>query len=159
MMLSFNLNFKLPTRNTIKNFIIKSFEKRKNLIKNYIKNIPGKVSITTDLWSSLKNESFLGITIHFVDENWVLRHFTLDILKFEGSHTGQSISDKIYDILSLVNKTISMTTDNASNAILSAKILETKLEHEFIHYQYVAHILNIIVTAKLDTIKVLIKKF
>ena len=69
MISSFDPNFKLPTRNTIKNFIIKSFEKRKNLIKNYIKNIPGKVSITTDLWSSLKNESFLGITIHFVDEN------------------------------------------------------------------------------------------
>ena len=124
MISSFDPNFKLPTRNTIKNFIIKSLEKRKNLIKNYIKNIPGKVSITTDLWSSLKNESFLGITIHFVDENWVLRHFTLDILKFEGSHTGQLIADKIYNILmkfSLVNKTISMTTDNANNAVLSAK--------------------------------------
>ena len=59
---------------------------------------------------------------------------------------------------SLVNKTISMTTDIASNAVLSAKILETKLEHEFIHYWCVAHILNIIVTAGLDTIKVPIKK-
>src|SRR5207248_3279746 len=118
MISSFDPNLQLPTRNTIRKFIIKSFEKRKNLIKSYIQNIPGKVSITTDLWSSLKNESFLGITIHFIDENWMLRHFTLDIFKFEGTHTGQSIADKIYQILlefGLDNKTISMTTDNASN--------------------------------------------
>ena len=87
MISSFDPNLQLPTRNTIRKFIIKSFEKRKNLIKSYIQNIPGKVSITTDLWSSLKNESFLGITIHFIDENWVLRHFTLDIFRFKGSHT------------------------------------------------------------------------
>ena len=161
MISNFDPNYQLPTRNTIKNFIIKSFNERKNLVKNYIKNIPGKVSITTDIWSSLKNESFLGITVHFIDENWMLRHFTLDIFKFEGSHTGQLIADKIYEILvefGLESKTISMTTDNASNMVSCAKILESKFEHTFIHYQCVTHILNIIVIAELNTINTSVKK-
>ena len=161
MISSFDPNFQLPTRNSIKKFIVKSFEKRKKLIIEYIKKISGKVSLTTDLWSSLNNESFLGITIHFIDESWVLRHFTLDILQFKGAHTGQSIADKIYEVLvefGLENKTVSMTTDNASNVILSARILATKFDHEFTHYRCVAHILNIIVTAGLNAIKVPIKK-
>ena len=91
----------------------------------------------------------------------MLRHFTLDIFKFEGTHTGQSIADKIYEILvefGLENKTISMTTDNASNMVSCAKILESKFEHTFIHYRCVVHILNIIVTAGLNTINAPIKK-
>src|SRR6266498_5898705 len=43
MILNFDPKYQLPTRNTIKNFIIKSFNKRRKNIKNYIKNISEKV--------------------------------------------------------------------------------------------------------------------
>src|SRR6266542_1745459 len=147
---SFDQNYQIPSRKTVKNFIINSFEKRREIIKNYIKNIPEKVGLTTDIWSTIKNEGFLGITIHYINENWILKHFTLDIFQFKGSHTGEAIAKEIYKVLvefGLENKTISLTTDNASNMVACAKILESKFEHTFIHYRCVAHILNIIVTA------------
>src|SRR6266542_2992991 len=80
--------YQILDRGTVKNIIMKEFEKKRELIKNIIKNISGKIFLTTDIWSSLKNESFLKITIHFIDENWNLKHFTLDIFQFKGSHTG-----------------------------------------------------------------------
>jgi len=163
MILKFDSKHQLPSRNTIKNYVIKLFNKQRENVKNYIKNIPGKISLTTDIWTSLKNEGFLGITIHFINEEWVLKHFTLDIFKFKGSHTGQAIADEIYRVLSefsLENKIIAMTTDNASNMISCARNLSVKFEHNstFIHYRCVAHILNLIVTAGLDVIKEPIKK-
>ncbi len=162
MILKFDPKYQLPTRNTIKNFIIKSFNKRRENIKNYIKNISGKVALTTDIWTSLKNEGFLGVTLHFIDENWVLRHFTLDIFQFKGSHTGEAIANEIYKILvefELEHKTIALTTDNASNMISAARHLRAKFEHNtFIHYRCVAHILNIIVTTGLEIIKLPVKK-
>jgi hAT family C-terminal dimerisation region/Protein of unknown function (DUF 659)/Domain of unknown function (DUF4413) len=162
MVSRFDPVYQIPTRNTVKKFIKKSFDRRRNKIKEYIsKNIPGKVSITTDIWSSIKNEGFLGITIHFIDKNWVLKHFTLDLFRFKGSHTGQSIANEIYKIIEefgLQNRVISMTTDNASNMTACAKALENKFDHTFIHYRCVAHILNLIVTAGLNVINTPIKK-
>ncbi|CAB5364352.1 unnamed protein product [Rhizophagus irregularis] len=161
MISKFDPKHKLPTRNTIKNLVVNLFKKRRENIKSYINTILGKVSITTDIWSLLKNEGFLGVTIHFIDNEWLLKHFTLDIFKFKGSHTGLAISDEIYKLLkefNLENKTISMTTDNASNMVSCARELSLKFCHIFIHYRCVAHILNIIVSSGLDIIKEKIKK-
>ena len=149
--------YQVPSRETIKKAIIKSFEDRKTVVKNFIKNIPGKVALTTDIWSSLKSEGFLGITIHFIDENWILRHFTLDIFRFKGAHTGQAIADEIYRIIiehELQLKAMAITTDNGSNMVSGANILKAKLAPNiFTHYRCVAHILNLIVMAGLNIIK------
>ena len=154
--------YQVPSRETIKKAIMKSFEDRKTVVKNFIKNIPGKVALTTDIWSSLKSEGFLGITIHFIDENWILRHFTLDIFRFKGAHTGQAIADEIYRIITeheLQLKAMAITTDNGNNMVSGANILKAKLAPNiFTHYRCVAHILNLIVMAGLNIIKNPIKK-
>jgi hypothetical protein len=69
------------------------------LIKNYLSKISSKISLTADFWTSLKMKSFMAITIHFIDKDWKLQHFVLDIFEFKGSHTGEIIADKIYDFL------------------------------------------------------------
>jgi len=50
-----------------------------------------------------------------------------------------------------------MTTDNGSNMVLDAKLLKSNLTNTFIHYRCVAHVLNLIVTAELDVVKIHIK--
>jgi hypothetical protein len=153
--------YQVPGRKNVKNVILKQFEKKRERIASFIKNISGKVALTTDIWSSLKFESFLGITIHFIDENWVLRHFTLDIFRFKGSHTGQAIANEIYKVLvefGLETKTIAITTDNGSNMVLGARTLKSTLTNSFIHCRCVAHVLNLVVVAGLKIVKEHIKK-
>ncbi|CAG8591184.1 4212_t:CDS:2, partial [Scutellospora calospora] len=80
-------------------------------------------------------ESFIAITIHFIDNQWKLQHFVLDIFQFKGSHTRQNIADKIYNLLEefeIDTKVIALTTDNAHilNLVVSArlKFLETPIK-------------------------------
>ena len=153
--------YQVPGRKNVKNVILKQFEKKRERIASFIKNILGKVALTTDIWSSLKFEGFLEITIHFIDENWVLRHFTLDIFRFKGSHTGQAIADEIYKVLvefGLEKKTTAITIDNGSNMVLGARILKSTLTNSFIHCRCVAHVLNLVVAAGLKIVKEHIKK-
>jgi hypothetical protein len=52
-----------------------------------------KISFTIDAWTSLNNNSFLGITAHWVTENWELKSFLLDFIKLEGSHSDANIKE------------------------------------------------------------------
>ena len=162
MILELDPYYVIPTRNTVKSIIKKAFEKRRTSIKEFVKNISGKISFTTDIWSSLKTEGFLGITIHYVNENWILKHFTLDIFRFKGSHTGQAIANEIYKIIldfGLETKAMAITTDNGSNMVAGANILKEKLSLDtFVHCRCVAHVLNLIVTTGLEILKISIKK-
>src|SRR6266545_4847304 len=153
--------YQVPGRKNVKNVILKQFEKKRERSASFIKNISGKVALTTDIWSSLKFEGFLGVTIHFIDENWVLKHFTLDVFRFKSSHTGQAIADKIYKVLvefGLEIKTIAIITDNGSNMVLGARLLKSTLTNSFIHCRCVAHVLNLVVGAGLKIVKEQIKK-
>ena len=50
-----------------------------------------------------------------------------------------------------------MTIDNGSNIVLDAKLLKSNLTNTFIHYRYIVHVLNLIVTAGLEVVKIHIK--
>src|SRR5437868_1433886 len=41
--------YQVPSRETIKKAIMKSFKDRKTVVKNFIKNITGKIALTTDI--------------------------------------------------------------------------------------------------------------
>jgi hypothetical protein len=63
-----NNNYKLASRITISNNIQNKFKiERKKLISK-LKDIEN-ISITTDIFSNINNDSFLGITIHFIQNN------------------------------------------------------------------------------------------
>jgi hypothetical protein len=51
---------------TLKNKIMFEFKFKRKYIVNFVKNISGYCSITTDIWSSIKNKAFIGVTIHFI---------------------------------------------------------------------------------------------
>ncbi len=80
----FDPRYKVPDRHQIKEMVIKEFDSRhKNIIYD-LQQIPGKVSFTADMWTStLSSESYLGLTIHYIDENWALQRFLLDIIPFK----------------------------------------------------------------------------
>ncbi|CAB4443300.1 unnamed protein product [Rhizophagus irregularis] len=161
-----NPKFRCPGRTTLKNEIMSEFKSRRECIVDFVKDIPGRCSITTDIWSSIKNEAFIGVTIHFITNEWKLKHFTLEVLRITGSHTGNAIYEilnKLLEDFDLKQKIISITTDNGSNMVVACRLLKNDFDVQtpaldFIHSRCICHILNLAVNAGLKHIENLIKK-
>jgi hypothetical protein len=76
-------------------------------------------SATFDLWSSCRVEGFIGLTGHWIDDNWRLREACLGMAKMEGEHTGERVFAAVENILTSYNiqdRMFSATADGASNA-------------------------------------------
>ena len=159
-------HYRLPSRHTIKRLIIDVFEEKRKIISNFFQNSTFKFSLTCDIWSSVKMESFMALTIHYIDSKWKLCHFVLDIFNFTGSHTGTAIFEEISKLIidmHLENKVIAITTDNGSNIVSGCKKL---VEHfnpgneitGLTHYRCSAHIINLAVNEGLSISQSSIKK-
>jgi hypothetical protein len=53
--------YTLPCRQTLKKHIEKNYNEKRNELMLTLKNYPSKLSITADVWTSPKNEPFLGV--------------------------------------------------------------------------------------------------
>jgi hypothetical protein len=104
------------------------------------------------MWtSSVNQESFLGLTIHFINSDWRLCNFLLDIIPFNISHSGVNISNAIMRVLqefNITNKIVALTTDNESAMLVCGREIAQSLDSEFSsmifsHYRCAAHVLNL----------------
>jgi hypothetical protein len=46
-----------------------------------------------DAWTSSNYIPFLGITGHWISDNWELKNTIIDFVKLEGPHSGQNIKE------------------------------------------------------------------
>ncbi|CAG8620034.1 7666_t:CDS:2 [Paraglomus brasilianum] len=136
---------------------------REEILKELVK--PRKLSITCDIWSSVTMQSYLGVTVHFIDDEWNLRHFLLDLCYFPGQHTSQRIEEFIMRVLedaNIINKLLCMTTDNAASMVAAGRAIKERLSAvgniEFIHHRCSAHILNIAVQHGLRRVSPIVTK-
>ena len=83
----------IPTADTIKSQILKFYEEDKEKIKSILMNLSGKISFTTDCWTSPSMKSFMSITAHFINEKWELKHILLDFIEMYDTHTSQNIKN------------------------------------------------------------------
>lgn len=106
------------------------------------------VGITTDIWSSYSNRSFLTVTCHFINADCEQMNFVLETSEIPGSHTGAAIATSLKQVFSKWNiseKVTAMVTDNDSN------VNNAVLEHlKKTHIPCVAHTLNLSVTDALE---------
>jgi hypothetical protein len=131
--------------------IINTFTTQRNNITNKLHQIAGKFSLTADIWTSTINrEAFLGLTIHYVDSNWNLCNFLLDIIPFTIKHSGVNIAQEIMRVLEEFNisrRIIALTTDNDSVMIVCEKEISSAFDNEFSLmnfslYHCAAHVVN-----------------
>lgn len=78
--------------------LVELHEQRKADIKLKLTKLKWKYSITFDVWTSKNQLSFFGFTIHYIDDNWVMKEGLL-AFKFFG------IADRL----------LGVTADNASD--------------------------------------------
>ena len=64
---------KTVSRNTTKKNILTLFKERKKLLIVQFAALEGRVSICSDIWiDNWYNHSYMGITVHFIDNSWQL---------------------------------------------------------------------------------------
>src|SRR6266496_4662276 len=135
-------------------------EERKEIVEK-LKQIAGKFSLTADMWTSTINrEAFLGLTIHYVDSDWNLCNFLLNIVPFAIKHSGVNITQEIMCVLgefNISNRILTLTTDNDSAMLscgneIAATFNDDISSMNFSHYHCAAHVLNLGVKKGLQTV-------
>ncbi|CAI2165834.1 7041_t:CDS:1 [Funneliformis geosporum] len=143
--------YHLPGKTSVEEMVLERFNEMRKNVKLEIDKIPGKVSLTSDMWTSaLTDNYFLDLTIHFIDKEWQHQHFLLDIISFNDHHAAINITDAIVSILTEFNikeKVLALTTDNEDTMLTVGRLVFKKLECDiknpvFKHYRCAAHILN-----------------
>jgi hypothetical protein len=163
-MSSIQPRYRIPSRNTLKEMIIKKFEIAQTEVLNYLQLSTSKVSLTIDMWTSISALGILAITIHYINDNWQFEHFLLDISYVPSPHDASTIKNavlKITDKFNITSRLIGITTDNEAKMLAAVRKIKENVELPiFQHYRCTAHVLNLIVKAGLETnhISILIKK-
>ena len=108
--------------------------------------------MTSDIWTSCRDDPYACVTSHYIDSNWELHKKVLGFRLICHPHDGPNIYECITSVFKeydIVNKIFSITFDNASNntsAIdLFVKTIRTGPQKEMFHVRCVCHIINLIV--------------
>lgn len=95
--------YKIPCRSAFSRSIIPNMYEtlRDDILKDFRNAITyiESISITTDLWTSHAKDSYIAFTFQYIDENFIMKHFTADCKPFPGSHNTVAICQKIHEVL------------------------------------------------------------
>ncbi|XP_022558100.2 zinc finger BED domain-containing protein RICESLEEPER 2-like [Brassica napus] len=158
-----NVHVQFICRNTAKSDVYRLYESERDTLKRELASLPGRVSFTSDLWTSLKREGYMCVTAHYIDRNWKLNSKILSFSALPPPHNGMSVAIHLLESLKewgLEKKVFSITLDNASSNDSMQDIVKSHLllnddllcGGEFFHVRCAAHILNLIVQDGLKVI-------
>lgn len=124
-----SVDFKPPCRNTIKNHVNSLREEIEFRMIELFKKIDF-ISLTVDMWSSNSLEHYLGLIAHFINENWELESFVLDIVKTDSIITSTNniikfIPEIAINIIS--SKIVSITSDGGRDVISAINTLKNNV--------------------------------
>jgi hypothetical protein len=109
-------HWKKISRATVKNDCIAVYNIEKNKLKTLLSGVD-RVNITTDMWTSSQRVSYMVVTCHFVDSNWVLQKRILNFCNVPPPHSGVVIADALRETFNdwgIMRKVFTITVDNAS---------------------------------------------
>ncbi|KAK9664897.1 hypothetical protein RND81_14G075600 [Saponaria officinalis] len=147
-----NPDVKFFARNTIKSDIIRMYTREKDRLVDLLKATCGRVSLTSDCWTSITTDGYISLTAHFINKNWQLQKRVLNFSFLPPPHTGAAMSVKAITLLKewgIENRAFSLTLDNTSANDFMVDYLKPDLNllgnGEYFHVRCCAHILNLIV--------------
>lgn len=158
--------YRAVSRITMKRDAFKSYKKAKKELLERFKNFDGKISLTSDIWSSKHqdNDGYLCVTAHWM-ENWQLNKRIISFDLFEPPHNSFSIYSQImFGVrdFKIKEKIFSITFDNATNNTASIPYFKNDLhpilDGTFFHVRCACHILNLIVKQGLTYVDPILRK-
>ncbi|KAK2653795.1 hypothetical protein Ddye_013651 [Dipteronia dyeriana] len=161
--------FHMVSRNTAKADVLSLYCIEKTKVKTLLEEAPGRICLTSDLWTSIATDGYMCLTAHFIDKNWVLQKKVLSFCFMPPPHDRVSLADKIKTLLcewKIENRIFSITLDNASSNNSLVHNLKSHLninkallcDGEFLHIRCCAHIINLIVQDGLKEIDGIVHK-
>lgn len=85
------------------------------------------VAITTDGWTSRNNESYMSLTVAYIDCEWKLHHLSLDCAKHTGTTTGEDLAALVAGMIErhdLTGRVIACVTDCEPSMVKAGRLLE-----------------------------------
>ncbi|CAI5489085.1 unnamed protein product [Closterium sp. Naga37s-1] len=124
--------------------------------------LAGRVTLTTDIWTSENNVAFMVVTAHRVTSDFQLQQMVIDFRPLEGRHTGDKIASELEEVIGEWalggGEFFGLTTDNAENNNRAIRLLagvpdDTPGSRPRVpplmslarHFKCVAHVLNLAV--------------
>jgi hypothetical protein len=97
------------------------FEKVKGHVMTIVETEVGEhASLTTDIWTSEAGDSFLSLTLHYLNSDFKPKMVVLDCIPFNSEHTAENILcliDEKLDPYQLSDKIHLFVRDNATNMV------------------------------------------
>jgi len=152
--------FDVPSRLTIWKDCLKIYVDEKEKLKKALKD--QRLCLTSDTWTSIQNINYMCLTAHWIDEGWNLNKRILNFCCQVSNHKGETIGQAIESCLVEwgIDNILIVTIDNTSSNNLTIKYLKRVisnwatniLSNDFMHVRCCAHIVNLIVCARLKNI-------
>ena len=141
--LLYSFRYELPSRNTMVSVIRGLHEKEKTYVCQEVKDVE-YLSITTDCWTSLTQDSYFAVTAHGINKDWCLTDKTLCVMHLKERHTSENLSLALKEVCDEYGLTSPTTTcDNASNVVKAVHI------NDWLRFPCFAHCLNLCVQSGL----------
>ena len=109
-------HWKTISRAIVKSDCIATYNIKKKKLKTLLSRVD-RVNITTDIWTSSQRFSYMVVTCHFVDSNWLLQKKILNFYNEPSPHSGVVIAGarrKTFNDWSIIRKVFTIAVDNAS---------------------------------------------
>lgn len=147
--------FMVSSSNTIRNWIMKLFEKQTLVIKRKLARARTRIHISFDLWTSPNHRSLVGIVAHWLDEDLKKQDVLIGLRRLKGSHSGENLAEVIIPVLQSYNLTSNLgffIGDNvASNDVAVRCILHSIRpdikDPESRRVRCLGHIINLVAKA------------
>ncbi|KAM8766859.1 E3 SUMO-protein ligase ZBED1-like [Acanthopagrus schlegelii] len=146
MVSTFHPKYELPSRT----FFTKQMEKKYEVIKTKMKQAlqeTNSIALTTDIWTSIATEAYMGVTCHYIGKNWNMVSHSLTTMPLEERHTASNIAEWIEEVTAKFDipakKIKAVVHDNGANVVAAAKILEER--HGWASVRCAGHTLNLVV--------------
>ncbi|XP_060882405.1 E3 SUMO-protein ligase ZBED1-like isoform X3 [Labrus mixtus] len=123
LLLTLNPQYKVISTSTLKARIEVAANQMKKNLRSHLRKV-SYVATTTDCWTA-HQQSFIGVTAHWIDEETLERRSAaLACKRLKGSQTFDVLADALYDIhceYGIREKVVRTTTDSGSNFIKAFK--------------------------------------
>ena len=95
----FEPGFRIPTEEKCKEIIRNSYNWTKDNLKELLRSGAESINFTTDLWTSCRNDGYIGVTISWLDQEMKLHKVLIGIELLPNPHTSENIKNCLNAIL------------------------------------------------------------